>query len=167
MAVQQDGCPASALLWAEICEIGRLVETFLSHTFAAQTFMRHPSIREWPAATRRVKSRRQCARRMTRLLGPAVAPRRRKEEGRMSLAMVVDRVRSDFEEMPGLELTVGQGVRLWNLGADDCRYVLDALADAGFLRWSARRTILRSDLVRESEDSYISVRRSRPSDRHV
>ena len=85
----------------------------------------------------------------------------------MSFAMVVDRVRSDFEEMPGLELTVAQGVRLWNLGADDCRYVLDALVDAGFLRWTARRTILRSDRVREPEHSHISVRRSRPSDRHV
>ena len=85
----------------------------------------------------------------------------------MNFAMVVDRVRSDFEEMPGLELTVGQAVRLWGLGADDCRYVLDALVDSGFLRWSARRTILRADLVRETEYSHISVRRSRPSDRHV
>jgi len=85
----------------------------------------------------------------------------------MSFALVVDRVRSDFEEMPGLELTVGQAVRLWNLGADDCRYVLDALVDSGFLRWSPRRTILRSDVGRETEHSHISVRRSRQSDRHV
>jgi hypothetical protein len=39
--------------------------------------------------------------------------------------------------------------------------------DSGFLRWSPRRTILRSDVGRETEHSHISVRRSRQSDRHV
>lgn len=61
----------------------------------------------------------------------------------MSFATVVDRVRMDFMEMPELELTLPQAVRLWTLGADDCRYVIDALVDAGFLAWTARRTIVR------------------------
>lgn len=43
-----------------------------------------------------------------------------------------------------MELTTAQGTRLWNLGADDCRQVLDALVDAGFLRWTARRTVVRT-----------------------
>lgn len=47
-------------------------------------------------------------------------------------------------EMPGLELTLAQAVRLWGLGADDCRSVLDSLADAGFLKWTARRTVVRN-----------------------
>ncbi len=88
----------------------------------------------------------------------------------MNFATVADRVRSDFDEMPGLELTLGQAVRLWNLGADDCRYVLDALVDAGFLRWTANRIISRVDRgVRrsEAEHSHISVRRLKPSDSHV
>lgn len=46
-------------------------------------------------------------------------------------------------EMPDLELTVPQAVRLWSLGADDCRYVIDALVDTGFLGWTAKRTIVR------------------------
>jgi hypothetical protein len=50
----------------------------------------------------------------------------------------------DFVEMPELELTMPQAVRLWSLGADDCRFVVDALVDAGFLAWTARRTIVRS-----------------------
>lgn len=62
----------------------------------------------------------------------------------MSFATLVDRVRYEFMEMPGLELTMPQAVRLWNLGADDCRFVVDALVDCGFLRWTPRRTFVRS-----------------------
>jgi len=72
----------------------------------------------------------------------------------MSFTVVADRIQSDFNEMPGLELTLGQAGRLWNLGADDCRHVLDALVDAGFLRWTAQRTIVMSH-------AHISVRRAR------
>ena len=91
------------------------------------------------------------------------------EERQMNFATAADRIRSDFNEMPGLELTIGQGVRLWNLGADDCRNVLDALVDAGFLQWTARRTIVRAGNDRrrdemEPEISYISVRPSKSSD---
>src|SRR5678816_294007 len=62
----------------------------------------------------------------------------------MDFATAVDRVRDDFTEMPTLELTVPQAVRLWHLGVDDCRFVLDALVDAGFLQWTPRWTIVRS-----------------------
>lgn len=61
----------------------------------------------------------------------------------MSFATVVDRVRMDFTEMPEMELTLPQAVRLWTLGMDDCRYVIDSLVDAGFLAWTPRRTIVR------------------------
>ena len=79
----------------------------------------------------------------------------------MTFSHVVDRVRAHFTEMPGLELTLPQAVRLLGFGLDDCRYVIDALVDAGFLRWTARRTIVRTDAmwVRETESSYVSVRR--------
>jgi len=52
-------------------------------------------------------------------------------------------VRLDFVEMPEMELTLPQAVRLWSLGMDDCRYVIDSLVDAGFLAWTPRRTIIR------------------------
>ncbi len=61
----------------------------------------------------------------------------------MSFATVVDRVRMDFVEMPERELTLPQAVRLWSLGMDDCRFVIDALVDAGFLAWTPKRTIVR------------------------
>ena len=62
----------------------------------------------------------------------------------MTFPSVVDRVRAEFVEMPGLELTLPQAVRLWGLAPDDCRHVLDALADAGFLKWTPRCTVVRS-----------------------
>jgi hypothetical protein len=62
----------------------------------------------------------------------------------MTLASVVERVRAEFVEMPGLELTLPQAVRLWGLGVDDCRHVLDSLTDAGFLKWTPRRTVVRT-----------------------
>jgi hypothetical protein len=60
----------------------------------------------------------------------------------MSVATVVDRVRTDFTEMPELQLTLPQAVRLWTLGMDDCRYVIDSLVDASadtFVRAARRR----------------------------
>ena len=79
----------------------------------------------------------------------------------MSFANLVDRVRFDFTEMPNLELTMAQAVRLWNLGADDCRYVLDSLVDVGFLRWTPQRTVVRAGralgMGTDGSASYIPV----------
>ena len=61
----------------------------------------------------------------------------------MAYADVVDRIRTDFNDAPAMELTLGQAARLWHIGPDDCRFVLDALVDAGFLQWTAKRTIAR------------------------
>ena len=81
----------------------------------------------------------------------------------MRFARAVDRARTDFLDMPGLELTVPQAVRLWSLGLDDCRCVIDALVDAGFLKWTTRRTILRTDQCGDRETTrdytYVPVRR--------
>src|SRR5688500_6148823 len=62
----------------------------------------------------------------------------------MSFTAVTDRVRSEFLEMPGMQLTLSQATRLWNLGADDCRHVLDFLVDTGFLMWTPQRTVIRT-----------------------
>ena len=79
----------------------------------------------------------------------------------MSFSSLVDRVRFDFDEMPNMELTLPQAVRLWGLGADDCRYVLDSLVDAGFLRWTPQRTVVRigraSGMLMDPGPAHISV----------
>jgi hypothetical protein len=43
-------------------------------------------------------------------------------------------VYSEYLEMPGLQLTLAQAVRLWNSDRDSCTQVLEALVGASFLR---------------------------------
>ena len=46
---------------------------------------------------------------------------------------LLQRIRGEFLEMPGLHLTVEQAKRLWALDLVTCRALLDALVDAKFL----------------------------------
>ena len=50
------------------------------------------------------------------------------------VADLVDLIRSEYDEMPGLCLTRAQVQRLWLLEPAACDNVLRALVDAGFLR---------------------------------
>lgn len=65
-----------------------------------------------------------------RLLGAACVSERRDEVGR---ARLLDRVRCEFGEMPGMRLTPAQARRLFALRADVCDRVLTALVDEGTL----------------------------------
>lgn len=55
-----------------------------------------------------------------------------------------DRVRGEFNEMPGLQLTIAQAARLWGIDQAACRRVIDALVDAAFLTWTPAGTIVRA-----------------------
>lgn len=46
---------------------------------------------------------------------------------------LLNRVRSEFIEMPGLRLRIDQAQRLWNLDREMCESVLRSLVDAKFL----------------------------------
>ena len=46
---------------------------------------------------------------------------------------LLNRVRSEFIEMPGLRLRIDQAQRLWNLDRALCESVLRSLVDAKFL----------------------------------
>ncbi len=48
-------------------------------------------------------------------------------------ARIIERIRGEYLEMPGLRLTVAQAERLCGVEQTLCRAVLDALVDAGFL----------------------------------
>jgi hypothetical protein len=50
------------------------------------------------------------------------------------------RVRGEFEEVPGLALTLAQAGRLFHLPPDTCSRVFTELVDAGFLRLTPRGT---------------------------
>jgi hypothetical protein len=63
-------------------------------------------------------------------------------------AMIVDRVRGEFREMPGLTLTLAQACRLWSLDAASCTEVLGQLVESGFLSRKADGLFCRaSDLA--------------------
>ena len=58
---------------------------------------------------------------------------------------LVERVRSEFLEMPGLRLTLPQAARLWGLDLTSCEAVVDALVEREFLHRTASGTVARVD----------------------
>jgi hypothetical protein len=46
---------------------------------------------------------------------------------------LLNRVRAEFTEMPGLRLRVEQAQRLWNLDQTSCELLLRSLVEAKFL----------------------------------
>lgn len=50
-----------------------------------------------------------------------------------SIGQLLQRVRGEYLEMPGLRLTPEQARRLWSLDLGTCRSLLDELVEAKFL----------------------------------
>ena len=46
---------------------------------------------------------------------------------------LVQRIREEFEEVPGLRLTIREAARFWGLDEETCGHVLAQLLAAGFL----------------------------------
>ena len=61
----------------------------------------------------------------------------------MSVEVVVQRVRAEFEEMPDLTLTVPQAARLFGIEKDLCQSVVDHLIDSEFLRLTRSGAVTR------------------------
>jgi hypothetical protein len=49
------------------------------------------------------------------------------------IALLTQRIQQEFDEAPGLKLTVVEGVRFWSLDANTCADVLERLLQRGFL----------------------------------
>jgi len=62
----------------------------------------------------------------------------------MKVQLLVERIRGEFCEMPGLQLTFAQAQRLFGLDSAACRHVIDALVEASFLRWTTSGTIVQA-----------------------
>jgi hypothetical protein len=58
---------------------------------------------------------------------------------------VVDRVRGEYLEMPGLRLTPEQARRLWRLDERSCERVLGALVHERFLARTSDGAFIRSE----------------------
>src|SRR5882672_8984966 len=101
--------------------------------------------RSTPVTDRRFHRRR--ARKRSRFIASASPARlgaRVAHAIRMEFHRLVHRVRSEFIEMPGLQLTLPQAARLWGLDHDASRQVIDALVEGAFLRWTAQGTVIRA-----------------------
>lgn len=75
----------------------------------------------------------------------------------MDLPVLVNRVRGEFIEMPGLQLTPAQASRLWGLDTAACRSIINALVDVSFLRWTSRGTVVRVEVPRAGESTPTSL----------
>jgi len=63
----------------------------------------------------------------------------------MHARALVDRVRGEFNEMPGLQLTIPQAARLLGIEHDACRDVIDKLVASSFLRKTSAGTVVRTE----------------------
>jgi DNA-binding IclR family transcriptional regulator len=52
-------------------------------------------------------------------------------------------IRAEFEEMPGMHLTLAQAARLWDMPREACERVLEHLVGTGFLVRHRSRTYAR------------------------
>jgi hypothetical protein len=64
----------------------------------------------------------------------------------MEFPVLVQRVQSEFNEMPGLRLTPAQAARLLGLQPRTCDQVVQALVRAEFLRWTPDGSLVRADV---------------------
>ncbi len=53
-------------------------------------------------------------------------------------AALLNRIKAEYMELPGLQLTPWQAQRLWGLDQTQCDAILEALVDAAFLRRTGR-----------------------------
>ena len=59
-------------------------------------------------------------------------------------AVLVDRVLGEYQEMPGLALTIEQASRLWGCDAGTCQRIADVLVERQMLRWSREHRLIRA-----------------------
>jgi len=63
----------------------------------------------------------------------------------MDTQQLVQRVESEFREMPGLRLTPAQAARLWHLDTALCQQVIEDLVGRSFLRWTQTGALVRAE----------------------
>ena len=83
-----------------------------------------------------------------------------------SFDTLLQRVRGEYLEMPGLRLTPAQAARLWNLDLATCRKVLLALTHEKFLAQSVAGTHVRADSLERTRELTVDGR-VRPDHRAI
>jgi hypothetical protein len=63
----------------------------------------------------------------------------------MDTDALVTRIKSEFNESPGMCLTLRQGARLWGIAPEECAKVVDRLIQEQFLRWTRNGELVRAE----------------------
>jgi hypothetical protein len=63
----------------------------------------------------------------------------------MDTDALVTRIKSEFNESPGMCLTLRQGARLWGIAPEECAKVVDRLVAEQFLRWTRNGDLVRAE----------------------
>jgi hypothetical protein len=72
---------------------------------------------------------------------------RKRGVGTMTEDVVARRILAEFEEMPGLMLTIPQASRLFGIAEDQCRLVMEMLVDLAYLRQTRTGTVALGERV--------------------
>jgi hypothetical protein len=79
-------------------------------------------------------------------------------------AALLDRIRGEYREMPGLQLTLAQASRLWQLDEPTCRTALKQLVQDAFLRQTSNGGYValpeRGEPLKAHLDQAVFVRRA-------
>ena len=62
----------------------------------------------------------------------------------MDVELVAKRVRAEFEEMPGMTLTMPQASRLFGIEREICRGIVERLVTASYLKWTESGAVTRA-----------------------
>ena len=62
----------------------------------------------------------------------------------MNVDVMAERVRAEFEEMPGMTLTMPQASRLFGLEHEVCRRIVDRLVTTAYLKWTHSGAVTRA-----------------------
>jgi DNA-binding IclR family transcriptional regulator len=65
----------------------------------------------------------------------------------MNVMNVAQRVLAEFQEMPGMMLTLRQASRLFGLSEESCRAVIDVLVEADYLRHTGTGRVTLHDRI--------------------
>ena len=63
----------------------------------------------------------------------------------MDTEALMTRIKSEFNESPGMCLTLRQGARLWGIAPEECARIVDLLVLQEFLRWTRNGEVIRSE----------------------
>ena len=74
--------------------------------------------------------------------------------------LLLARIRGEYREMPGLQLTFKQACRLWQLDAAECEGVLDALMKEQFLCRTMAGTFVALPTPRRAQTYALAIPKS-------